>query len=154
MNTTPFAGITPPEIQAIRLVKPTRLFVNAHLLSTVLPVANEIGIRSENIYLFGQNIAEREAKSFDKIMEDIRCRKIPIVSPRSATKDKLAYLTCTSQTTGGILKGQYEILNAPPPFDSVLVVMIGHGDLIASLQQWQLIQKIDAEVLTVSFVPP
>ena len=103
MITTPFALIsahsTPFELKhALELTKPTRLFVDPHLLPLILPVAKKVGVPSNRIYVLGGGAKGR--KSFKELIEDTRSRRTPIVSPRPANKDTLAYLVFSSGTTG------------------------------------------------------
>ena len=100
---TPFAPIssysTPFELKhALNLTKVTRLFVDEKFLSTVVPVATELGIDSNQIYLMKGKAYGR--KSFWSIVEDVRRRKISRVEARTATKDTLAYLVFSSGTSG------------------------------------------------------
>lgn len=101
--TTPFALIsaysTPFELNhALELTKPTRLFVNSHLLPLVLPVAKKVGIPLNRIYVLGGHARGR--KSFKELIEDTRSRRTLIVSPRPAKRDTLAYLVFSSGTSG------------------------------------------------------
>ena len=103
MVTTPFALIsaysTPFELKhALELAKPTRLFVNSRLLPLVLPVAKKVGVPLNRIYVLGGSAKER--KSFKELIEDTRSRRTPIVLPRPATRDTLAYLVFSSGTSG------------------------------------------------------
>ena len=101
--TTPFALIsahsTPFELKhALELTRPTRLFVNSHLLPLVLPVAKKVGVPLNRIYVLGGNAMGR--KSFKELIEDTWSRRTPVVSPRPAKRDTLAYLVFSSGTTG------------------------------------------------------
>ena len=100
---TPFAPIssysTPFELKhAINLTKVTRLFVDEKFLSIVVPVATELGIDPNHIYLMKGNSNGR--KSFWSIIEDVRRNKISRVDVRPATKNTLAYLVFSSGTSG------------------------------------------------------
>jgi acyl-CoA synthetase (AMP-forming)/AMP-acid ligase II len=100
---TPFVPIsshsTPFELKhALNLAKITRLFVDEKFLSKVLPVATELGMDPNHIYLMKGNFNGR--KSFWSIIKDVRSKKISRVDPRTATKNTLAYLVFSSGTTG------------------------------------------------------
>ena len=65
---TPFAPIsfysTPFELKlALNLTKATRLFVDEKFLTTVVPVATELGIDSNHIYLMKGSSNGRDRKS-------------------------------------------------------------------------------------------
>ena len=100
---TPFAPIssysTPFELKhALNLAKATRLFVDEKFLTTVVPVATELGMDPNHIYLMKGNFNGR--KSFWSIINDVRSKKISRVDARTATKNTLAYLVFSSGTTG------------------------------------------------------
>ena len=100
---TPFAPIssysTPFELKhALNLTKVSRLFVDEKFLPTVEPVATEIGIDPDHIYLMKGNSTGR--KSFWSIIKDVRRKNILRVDARTATKNTLAYLVFSSGTTG------------------------------------------------------
>ena len=100
---TPFAPIssysTPFELKhALNLTKATRLFVDEKFLTTVVPVATELGIDPNHIYMMKGNSDGR--KSFWSIIEDVRRNKISRVDTRTATKNTLAYLVFSSGTSG------------------------------------------------------
>ena len=102
---TPFAPIssysTPFELKyALNLSKVTRLFVDEKFLPTVVPVATELGMDPNHIYLLKGNSNLNGRKSFWSIIEDVRRRKISRVDARTATKNTLAYLVFSSGTTG------------------------------------------------------
>ena len=114
---TPFVPIssysTPFELRhALNLTKVTRLFVDEKFLTTVLPVATEIGMDPNHIYLMKGNSNCR--KSFWSIIEDVRRNKILRVDTRTATKNTLAYLLFSSGTTG-LPKGNESISSYPVP---------------------------------------
>ena len=114
---TPFVPIssysTPFELRhALNLTKVTRLFVDEKFLTTVLPVATEIGMDPNHIYLMKGNSNGR--KSFWSIIEDVRRNKISRVDTRTATKNTLAYLLFSSGTTG-LPKGNESISSYPVP---------------------------------------
>ena len=101
--STPFAPIsmysTPFELKhALNLTKVTRLFVDEKFLTTIMPVATELGIDPNHIYLMRGNSNGR--KSFWSIIKDVRRKKIPRVDVRTATKNTLAYLVLSSGTSG------------------------------------------------------
>ena len=80
----------------MKLIKPTRLFVQDQLFSTFVPIAKNMS--KEDIYILGQKIEGR--KTFEEMVEEARTRAVAPVSPRAATKDTLAYLVFSSGTTG------------------------------------------------------
>ena len=100
---TPFAPIssysTPFELKhALNLTKATRLFVDEKFLTTVVPVAAELRIDPNHIYVMKGN--SNGKKSLRNIIEDVRRKKIPRVDTRTAVKSTLAYLLFSSGTTG------------------------------------------------------
>ena len=100
---TPFAPIssysTPFELRhALNLTNVTRLFIDEKFLTTVLPVATELGIDPIHIYLMKGNF--NGGKSIWSIINDVRRKKISRVDVRSATKNTLAYLVFSSGTSG------------------------------------------------------
>jgi acyl-CoA synthetase (AMP-forming)/AMP-acid ligase II len=107
--TVPFTLIssysTPFELKhALTVSKPTRLFVDAKFLKTVLSVAKEIGMDSNRVYLVkGEGEGRRNVRS---IIHDARNKEIPPVDIRPATKDTLAYLVFSSGTSG-LPKGKF-----------------------------------------------
>ena len=114
---TPLAPIssfsTPFELKhALNLAKVTRLFVDEKFLTTVVPVAAELGIDPNHIYLMKGNSNGR--KSFWSIIKDVRRKKIPRVDTRTATKNTLAYLVFSSGTSG-LPKGNESIPSYPVP---------------------------------------
>ncbi|GLB38764.1 putative AMP-binding enzyme C-terminal domain [Lyophyllum shimeji] len=132
--TTPFVLIssysTPFELKhALELSKATRLFVSTRLLPLVLPVAKTVGIPSSKIYILEGRVKGR--KSFAEMIEGVERRKMPILQPRHATKDTLAYLIFSSGTSG-----------LPK------AVMISHGNIIYSIGQVVVMGAALAEVYT------
>ena len=88
---------TPFEFEnALKLIKPTQLFVQDQLIQKFVPTAEKMGVKS--IYILGQKI--EEFITFEEMVEDARSRKMAPVSPRPATKDTLACLVFSSGTTG------------------------------------------------------
>ena len=63
-----------------------------------MPVAKELGIDSNHIYVMKGNVKGR--KSLWSIIRDVRRKKTPLVDVRAATKDTLAYLVFSSGTSG------------------------------------------------------
>ncbi|KDR83116.1 hypothetical protein GALMADRAFT_238939 [Galerina marginata CBS 339.88] len=143
----PFALIssysTPFELKhALSLSKVTRLFVDEKFLAAVLPVAKQVGLSSDRIYLMkeggfkGAKTAKpkkggKERKSFRTIIQNVRTRKIPTIDVRPAGKDTLAYLVFSSGTSG-----------LPK------AVMISHGNLLYSIGQAVGVQQAAMEVYT------
>ena len=106
---TPFTPIssysTPFELKhALNLSKATRLFVDEKFLPTVVPVATELGIDPNRIYLM-KGISDGR-KSLWSIIEDVRRNRISRVDVRTATKNTLAYLVFSSGTSG-LPKGSF-----------------------------------------------
>ena len=98
---TPFAlfdaAWTPFEFEnALKLTKPTRLFVQDQLLPTFVSVVENMGM--EYIYILGQKV--EGLRNFEEMVENTRSRAMALVSPRPATRDTLAYLIFSSGTTG------------------------------------------------------
>ena len=88
---------TPFEFEnALKLTKPTLLFVQDQLIPTIVPMAEKIGVK--NIYVLGQKI--EGFRTFEEIVEDAHSRAMAPVSPRPATRDTLACLVFSSGTTG------------------------------------------------------
>lgn len=130
----PFAPIscysTPFELKhALNLTKITRLFVDENLLPKVVPVATEVGIDLDHIYVMKGNFNGR--KSFWSIINDVRRKKIPRVDVRPATKNTLAYFLFSSGTSG-----------LPK------AVMISHGNIIFALGQMKTIAEMANPVVT------
>jgi len=92
------------------LSKVTRLFVDAKFLRIVLPVAKEVGLSEDRMYLMKETGAAKavsnKLKSFRGIIQDVRKRKVSTVKIRPAGKDTLAYLVFSSGTSG-LPKGMY-----------------------------------------------
>ena len=92
---------TPFELKhALKLAKLTRLFVDAKFLKAVLPVAKEVGLSEDRIYLMKETGASKKLKTLRGIIQDVRKRKVPLVDIRPADKDTLAYLVFSSGTSG------------------------------------------------------
>ena len=100
---TPFALISalskPFELRhVLKLSKATCLFVDEKLLSTVLPVATELGISSKKIFIMSGHISGRQ--SFSQLVDETQKKKADIIPVRPAQRDTLAYLMFSSGTTG------------------------------------------------------
>ena len=100
---TPFAPIssfsTPFELKhALNLTNVTRLFVDEKFFTTVVPVATELGIDLNHIYMMKGNSNSR--KGFWSIIRDVRRKKISREDVRAVTKNTLAYLVFSSGTSG------------------------------------------------------
>jgi acyl-CoA synthetase (AMP-forming)/AMP-acid ligase II len=143
---TPFVPIsslsTPFELKhALNLSKATRLFVDEKFLTTILPVATELGMDPNHIYLLRGNSNGR--KSFWSIIKDVRNKKISRVDVRTATKDTLAYLVFSSGTTG-LPKGNESIhfLPCSNSTDTLIsAVMISHGNIIFTFAQMIVLRE-------------
>lgn len=72
----------------------------------MLPVAKEVGLSEDKIYLMKETGASKKLKTFRGIIQDVRRRKVPLVNIRPAGKDTLAYLVFSSGTSG-LPKGMY-----------------------------------------------
>ncbi|KAG7089545.1 hypothetical protein E1B28_011218 [Marasmius oreades] len=103
-------------LHAFRLSKITRLFVQPEYLRAALAVAKDVNLPAERIYIIGRNV--KKYQGLDNMVERVQKANIPILSPRPATTDTLAYLVFSSGTSG------------PPK-----AVMITHGNLIYSVSQ-------------------
>lgn len=68
------------------------------LLSMFVPIAKNIDINMDNLYILGQKT--EGSRTFEEMVEDARSQALAPVSPRAATKDTLAYLVFSSGTTG------------------------------------------------------
>ncbi|KAF8626752.1 hypothetical protein AX15_004705 [Amanita polypyramis BW_CC] len=130
---TPFALISshskPFELKhALMLSKATCLFVDEKFLSTVLPIAQEVGISSSKIFIMtGHGGLGR--KSFHQLIHDARARKAEIIDVKPAKKDTLAYLIFSSGTTG-----------LPK------AVMITHGNLLFTIFQSTVLAQAVSQV--------
>ncbi|KAG6852118.1 hypothetical protein C0991_002977, partial [Blastosporella zonata] len=105
--TVPFALIshysTPFELKhALQLSKVTRLFVNAHLIPLVLPVAKEVGLPSSKIYVLGGRVRGR--KSFKELVEDA-------MAPVMISHGNIVYSVSQSVVAATATAAVY----APPP---------------------------------------
>ena len=110
MITTPFALIssysTPFELKhALTLVKATSLFIDAKFLPAVLPVAKEVGLPLDKIFVLIGHAKGR--KSLSDLVKNVKAKSIPTVAVRQANKDTLAYLVFSSGTSG-LPKGQVQ----------------------------------------------
>ncbi|EKM74390.1 hypothetical protein AGABI1DRAFT_65577 [Agaricus bisporus var. burnettii JB137-S8] len=131
--TSPFSLIsgysTPFELRhALSLAKVTRLFVDAKLLPKLLPVAKEIGIPTDKIYLLLGNAPG--FRTISELVDHINEKQIPFSGVRPAKNDTLAYLVFSSGTTG-----------LPK------AVMISHGNVIYSAVQSAIVFQDVADSL-------
>ncbi len=100
---TPFALISalskPFEFKhSLKLSKANWLFVDEKLLSTVLPIAKELGISSKQILVMSGHVSSRQ--SFSRLVDEMQIKKPDVIPVRSVRKDTLAYLVFSSGTTG------------------------------------------------------
>lgn len=132
MITTPFALIssysTPFELKhALTLSKATSLFVDAKFLPAVLPVAKEVGLPLNKIFvltlLFVKQTKTPSPTSFFPVVLAASRKVRFMVDPR---------LTLTFVCSA---------------------VMISHGNLTYSLGQAIVVQQAVAEVYTVCYIP-
>ena len=72
----------------------------------MLPVAKEVGLSEDRIYLMKETGASKKLKTFRGIIQNVRKRKVPLVDIRPASKDTRAYLVFSSGTSG-LPKGMY-----------------------------------------------
>lgn len=103
--TTPFALIpidaelTPFDLkQALESMEPSRIFVEPEFLPLLLSVVGDTKIPAERIYILAGSI--EGYRSFQGMIHDVQSRDMPVISPRPAAKDTLAYLLLSSGTTG------------------------------------------------------
>lgn len=101
--TTPFSLLssysTAFELKhALMLSKTTTLFVTAKHLSAVLPVAKEIGLPLNKIYILGTG--GRGRKGFVDMIDEVTSKRMPRLDVRPARKNTLAYLVFSSGTSG------------------------------------------------------
>ncbi|KAJ6515185.1 hypothetical protein C8R47DRAFT_1276472 [Mycena vitilis] len=124
MITTPFALISTYStrfelVHALRLIKATRLFVDAKLLKNVLAATEDLDvcINPEHIYILaGSPPCGR--RSFRQMVDSVQRKNVPLEPVRPAKKDTLAYLIMSSGTSG-----------LPK------AVMTTHGNVICSIIQ-------------------
>ena len=131
----------------MKLIKPTRLFVQDQLIPTFVPMAENIGM--ENIYVLGDNI--EGLRSFEEIIEDARSRAMTLVSPRPVTRDTLAYLIFSSGTTGPP-KGRWiapYLFHRRSPYHQA--VMISHGNIICNINMSRVFRSHNAKSVSLHF---
>jgi acyl-CoA synthetase (AMP-forming)/AMP-acid ligase II len=110
MITTPFALISAYStrfelVHALKLIKPTRLFVDAQLLNNILSAIQDpdVTLSADNVYILSGHVHGR--KSLSQMIDIAQRTNIPLESIRSATSNTLAYLVMSSGTSG-LPKGQ------------------------------------------------
>ena len=74
------------------------MFVDAELLSLVLPVAKMVGLSSNKIYVLGEE--GKGQKTLAGLIAGVRTKNMKPVAPCSAVKNTLAFLIFSSGTTG------------------------------------------------------
>lgn len=90
---------TPFELKhALSLGQATRLFVAPQYISRVVPVAAELGLSRDKIYLMNQDIQGQT--SIDSLIKHVNSKKIPEERVRIVPKDTLGYLVFSSGTSG------------------------------------------------------
>jgi acyl-CoA synthetase (AMP-forming)/AMP-acid ligase II len=90
---------TPFELRhAISLSKATRIFVAPQYLSRVLPVAAELGLAKDKIYLMNEDV--KGQVSVESLIQEVNTRKIPEEPVRIVPKDSTGYLVFSSGTSG------------------------------------------------------
>jgi acyl-CoA synthetase (AMP-forming)/AMP-acid ligase II len=100
---TPFALISASSTSfelkhSIKLSKANWLFIDEKLLSTVLPIARELGIPSKKILTMSGHVSGR--RNFSRLVDEMEIQKPDLIPVRSVRKDTLAYLVFSSGTTG------------------------------------------------------
>lgn len=137
---------------ALTLSKPTRLFVDAKFLKNVLPVAKEIGMDLNKIYLIKGEAKGR--RSIQSIIRDARNKQIHPVDIRPAAKDTLAYLIFSSGTSG-LPKGNLIFHHLPSYVNKYTpAVMVSHGNINSSISQSIVMSIAQAEVHAVCYINP
>jgi acyl-coenzyme A synthetase/AMP-(fatty) acid ligase len=119
----------------------------------VLPVAKELSLSEDRIYLMKETGASKKLKTFRGIIQNVRKRKVPLVDIRPAGKDTLAYLVFSSGTSG-LPKGMYifaavGLCQMLTNLFIYLAVMISHGNLIIAVAQIIVMVQVTSEVYTV-----
>ncbi|KAF9451827.1 acetyl-CoA synthetase-like protein [Macrolepiota fuliginosa MF-IS2] len=121
---------TPFELQhALSISKATRLFVAPQYLSRVTPIAQEVGIPEDNIYLMNEDVEGQ--KSMESLIREVNRKNIPEESVRIVPKDTIAYLVFSSGTSG-----------LPK------AVMVSHGNVLYSIRQGVGVMEARAQVNT------
>ena len=133
--TTPIsllsAYATPFELaHALRTSKVTRLFVQPALLGNALKAAKEVGLPEDCIFVLEGRHNGRH--SFQDLIDRVRKRGTPRVPVKPATRDTLAYLVFSSGTSG-LPKGTQSQILSQIFADSIIAVMISHGNLWATM---------------------
>lgn len=152
MFTSPFSLIssysTPFELRhALSLAKVTRLFVDAKLLPKLLPVAKELGIPTDRIYLLLGNAPG--FRTISELVDRINEKQIPFSGVRPAKNDTLAYLVFSSGTTG-LPKGESKDLLHEMTTKISPAVMISHGNITYTAVQGAMIFQDVSESRPVS----
>ncbi|KIL66830.1 hypothetical protein M378DRAFT_177655 [Amanita muscaria Koide BX008] len=128
---TPFALISshskPFELKhTLALSKATCLFIDEKFLPTALPIAKEIGLPSERIFVMTGNVPGH--KSFAQLIDEAQSKRTKILGVQPVKKDMLAYILFSSGTTG-----------LPK------AVMINQGNLLSMLAQLVLLSQASSQ---------
>lgn len=145
---------TPFELKhALSLARATRLFVAPQYLSRVLPIATEMGLSEDRIYLMNEDDGQRT--SVESLIQCIRGKEIPRADTRVVPKDTTAYLVFSSGTSG-LPKGSSPSLLSNKNFTGLKIgnvpkaVRVTHGNIVYSLKQGMAVLEARAQVSLVS----
>ncbi|KAJ7285273.1 hypothetical protein C8J57DRAFT_1498107 [Mycena rebaudengoi] len=105
MIITPFAPISAYStrfelVHALKLIKPTRLFVDAQLLDNVLSAIQDpdVTLSADNVYILSGHVHGR--KSLSQMTDIAQRTSLPLEPVRSVKSNTLAYLVMSSGTSG------------------------------------------------------